>query len=67
MFMMMVRFDSHRHHAAMSDLAILVLELNGGVMDMKLSEPLLYVAQDGFAGGGRDVGDSDMAGERMHL
>src|SRR5690348_9123390 len=66
--MMVSFFHSHRHHAAVSGLAVLVLELNGRVVDAKLHcQTLLHVAQYRLARRWRNVGDRYVTGQRMHL
>ena len=54
------------HDAAVLGIADHVLELDGGVVDVELFPQLrLYPAKNGLAFRRRDIGDSDMAGERV--
>lgn len=65
---MMVLGFAHRHHAAMSDFALDVLKLDRRVGDPEaVMQNFLHVAENAFAGRGRNVGDCDMAGERVAL
>ena len=56
------------NHAAVRDFAYGILELDGGVMDVKSRRQLLfYIAENAFTLRGRDIVDTDMAGERMSI
>ena len=48
--MMMRCFHADGHYASVRDLAILMLKLDGRVMDAELRQPLFDFAQDRFAG-----------------
>ena len=62
--MMMMFGFAHRDDAAVRDLAFGVLELDRGVDHAKVMvEDFFYIAQDALAGGRRDVGDGNVAGE----
>ena len=70
---MMVQVGGGRHlfhgdHAAIKHLAILMLELNGGVADVVvILQDMLQPVEDAGAFGGRNVLNGDMAGERPGL
>lgn len=62
--MMMMFGFAHRDDAAVRDFAFGVLELDRGVDHAKIVvKDFLYVAQDALAGGWRDVGDGNVAGQ----
>jgi len=57
-----------RYHAAVGHFAYHVLELNGGVVNMKaFVQPLLHHLQNAVASRKRQVGYQDVTGERVHL
>lgn len=61
-------FHWHRHDAAMRNVALEVLKLNGGVQDVELSpQALFHLAKDSLARRRRNVFDADVAGEGMDL
>src|SRR5260370_1784990 len=61
-------FFRHRNHAPMRLFAIHILELDGRVVDVKfMAQTFLYIAQNAFANGWRNVGDGKVAGERTRL
>src|SRR5215469_18984472 len=58
----------NRNHAAVRHFADDVLELDGGVIDSKVAQqPFLHVPENSFADRGGDVGDRDVAGQRMRF
>src|ERR1035437_6443561 len=52
------------YHTTIRDLADGMLELDGGVMNLKFcGQHLPDFAQDALTGGGRNIGDADVAGK----
>jgi len=63
--MMLLGFPD-RNDAAMGHFALRVFELDGGVLDSEVhAEDILYFTQNALADRRRDVGDGDVAGERV--
>src|SRR6266700_2189995 len=55
-----------RDHAAVSNFAVHVFELNGGVVNVvSQRQQFLHLAENNFAFGGRNIVNPDVAGERM--
>src|SRR5207302_2176623 len=66
--MMVSLFYPNWHYAAVGDLAVLMLELNRGVVNAKLHrQTLFHVAQYCLTCRWWNVGNSNVAGKRMHL
>jgi len=63
---MMLFALAHRNNAAVRYFADHVLELNRGVDDAEImQQAIFHVAQDAFTDRRRNIGDRDVAGERV--
>lgn len=61
-------FHADGHHATVSNLAVLMFELDSGVMDVKVTRELfLEVAENRLTRRRRDIGNRDVTRQRMHL
>ena len=57
---------SYWNHTAVGYVTLGVLKLDCGVVDPEArEEAFFYLAQNALAGGGWNVGDGDVAGERV--
>ena len=57
---------ANRNHASMRHLAFHMLELDGGVVDVKvMMQSVLHITKNALADRGRNVGNRDMAGKSM--
>jgi len=64
--MVMMFGFADRDDAAVGDFAFDVFELDGGVDHAEIMlQDFFHVTENAFAGRGRDVGDGDVAGERV--
>ena len=62
----MLMTSALRYDATVGDVADGMFELNGGVVNLKSGDQHLPdIAQYALTGGGRNIGNADMAGERV--